>query len=216
MNNGDPFGTVEPGDAFVPSAAQWNMLVRMARDFYRGGRQNGKPAPSPIEDGIEVIVKNNSGLTVPQFGVLAVTAPIILPSASLSTFNERHTYVGVVPDPVTAFVITQEPVANGSLCRAVIMGETAACLNVLDSTHQYAVPSTSTQLLDTAESGPARILWKDSTAGCGSGSGSGSGCGSGGNGCRARVLLLNDQGGAGEEISVVIGVCLQVVAGSGS
>jgi hypothetical protein len=200
---GDPLARVNPGEPFEPSAYAHNLIVRAVNDWLRlqGPRMDPETPFGGGNGPVEVQVLNSSGFNVDQFGILAVNAPVVLPKNSLPTFAAQRALVGVAPDGVLPVVITQEPIANGYMGAAVILGVTPACLNVLDENHKYAVPTTSTTRLDTAPTGPVRIIWKDPL-----GSGSGPACGlsgsgdSGVGGRRALVLLQGDGGAIGSTV----------------
>lgn len=164
-DDSDTLATVEAGDKLSIPASDWNALVRMARDYYRSSRISGEDLPADREDETTVLVQNNSGSDVGQFGILKVTAPLVLASASRATYSERHAFTGTIPDATSVFVVTQAPISNGAIGPAIIMGETAAKVNVTDSSHKFAVPSASLSAFDSATSGPAEIVWYDVSGG---------------------------------------------------
>lgn len=191
-----------------PSASEkiplsvWNKILDMARDYYAGGRTAFKTGGGLLDPGREdetmVLVKNTTNAAVPQFGILQAGAPVVLPAASEPTFKERRVVTGTTPAAGLPFVITQEPIAAGSIGRAIDLGVTPVKLNVLDAAHQYADAAADTTQLQTQKGqGPARIWWKDAGVG---GSiwalvllgPSGDDCGA----CLSRLCVVKDANGA--------------------
>ncbi len=214
----------DAGEQFrgMPAEA-WNGLMDMLRSYRRGGGQRGGRIPGGPEDSIVVLVKNTTGQTVPQFGVLGIDSPLVKPADSLATFRDRRAIVGITPAAGKPFVITQEPIAPSAIGRAVILGLTPVqlCLAVVGD--QFAGPENNdmTQLY-TWGGGPAQVLWADN---CPGGSGSGSGCSSGSSGssgsgaglCSVWALVLLAGCDPGQDyIDVVTCVSLVATGSSGS
>jgi hypothetical protein len=111
---------------------------------------------------------------VGYWGVLAINGAVAAPTgstgASVAQFQSDPAVVGVLPTTGAsgAFVVALEPIAAGKFGRAAIAGVVQAKLNVLDASHGFAVPvAGSTSAFESATSGPAVILWKDSGTGSG-------------------------------------------------
>jgi len=87
-------------------------------------------------------------------------------------------------DEAEAIGITAEPIPAGRVGKVYITGSVECSLNVTDLGHEFATLTASDTNLLSAASGPARILWKESTA----------------TGVqRARVLLNAGSGGGGTD-----------------
>lgn len=156
------------GQPLRMSADLMNDLRDMAREWrtgqfrssFGGDAKRGSP-----ENPVSVIVKNNTGATIPQFGVMQVASPIILPTLNPEAWSDRRAFIGTAPTASALFVITQEPIAAEAIGSAVIAGVTPCELSVTSESDTYAAPTTSTRRLTTGTSGPARILWKETGTG---------------------------------------------------
>lgn len=165
---GGIFEHLQSGEKFRIRAETYNALMDMATDWYSARRSNTPRVPvqpAGREDAVYVLVQNTTGSDVPQFGILGISQPLVLPSNNEFTFRERHAYVGVTPAAGSPFVVTQVPIANNAIGVAVIAGETACKLTVLNASDTRAGPSIDPTQLTTGSLGPARILWKDSGTG---------------------------------------------------
>jgi hypothetical protein len=236
--NGDPFEKVSPGERLRGIPAEvWNAILEVAREHvHRFGHFGaGWVRPGP-ENSITVKLRNMTGVNQPQFAVLGIGAPLLLPKNSFEPFAERRAYEGNSPVALGSFAITQDPIGMiapaasgsgspvGAIAPAVALGVTPCYLDVVDESHEYAGPTTSTTMLRTqCDVGPAKILWKEPLA---SGSASASASSSGSSGRRAVVLLTGGGGracnasgsgsgdgsgsGSGDRprVTVVTGVCL--------
>jgi len=161
-----------------------NLVLDSARNFR--DHKNGQVGAGELDSGKvnpsnTVFVKNDTGGTLLPFSIVALDDPIIDPITYQLVVSERPVFSGITPTATTnAFAVTLEGSASGGICRAVIFGVACCDVNVTDAGHEYATPTVSdTDVLTSAETGGARILWKDSGTGT----------------KRALILIGGDSGG---------------------
>ena len=160
---------VKPGESLSIPAQTFNTFVDSAQDFLnRRQSTSQRPTQSFRQTGI-VLVKNNSGADRGRFDVLGIDGPIFTPTDNLDTFKNTIALKGITPTLVShrgAFVILQEPVADGEIGRAVISGVTPVLINVTVEGHKYAeVRNAQCGTLASVASGSARILWVEGETG---------------------------------------------------
>lgn len=160
------FRKVRPGQPLRITAKAWNrVLDTVATQPGFAGSAGLYDRPCHL-----VQIKNTTGSTVPKWGVLEITGIVNDPTAgasSLAQFQDVPILEGSTPSDTTAgkFVVAVEPIAAGKFGRAAIDGVVQVKLNVISESHQFAKPATTTSNLDTAGSGDASILWKESGTG---------------------------------------------------
>lgn len=153
----DPFVANTP---FQPSARTLNAWQAAARAHQLGEHRLGGPVVAVPETATEISVQNTSGADVPQFGILQIWNPFVTEAASHATFAELRSMTGISPAPRYPFVITREPIANGYIGKATLLGLTPVQVNVTDTSHAYATcVANDTTKLASSDAGPARIVW---------------------------------------------------------
>lgn len=169
----NPLRKSVPGDALPLSVRTQRHAADAARDTIRrtfGARGIQTPGAfsKTAQTGI-ILVENNTGVDQDFLAVYGVDEPIILPSENADTFKSEATIKGVIPtinEHLGKFVVALEPIANGLVGRAVVSGVTIAIVNVLDVGHTFAeVRDGETSTLESATSGAAVILWRESGTG---------------------------------------------------
>lgn len=168
-------GRVEPGQPLSSaiSARAWNR-AQDAADVVLGQR------PGFAADGVQgpsapytsVLARNDSGSTVPRWGVLAINGVAITPSGpsgpATSTFQEQPIVVGNTPTETTqAVCVAVEPIKESGVGRVAVHGVVQVKLEVINSAHTFARCKNSTSELVTDWGGPTHILWKESGTGAG-------------------------------------------------
>jgi hypothetical protein len=160
-----PFQSVAPGDRLELSAAEWNALQETA------ARQLAGAAPSNSQRGPAAgaaSMKNESGNDLARYAVVSFSEPIFTPASSLDAFKQPVSFRGIAPTTPTLdrIAITQEPIAPGQIGRAMLTGVTQVRLNVLNTAHRCArATAANTARLESADSGPATILWTEGGTG---------------------------------------------------
>lgn len=159
---------VSPGQPLRISAGDYNAMLDVARDFkQRRTAQQSAPMGAALPPGV-ILVRNASANHCDILDVLAIDAPLILPTDNLARWRAAVTFDGVAPDTTTAgrFVILQEPIAAGAIGRAMVIGVTPVNLDVTDEADTCAdTVDGLTTSLKTGATGGARILWKEAGTG---------------------------------------------------
>jgi hypothetical protein len=186
----DPRSHVSPGDPIRLAASQINGLNRLLSvDPGFVSPAAGEP-PTPYT---WVMAKNNTGSTVPRWGVLAITGMDISPASSAnaaSQYEQMPVVAGGTPsDTTTSWCVAVEPIAAGAIGRVAVGGVVQVKAEVVDSAHAFARCKSSSSELRSTDNGEGVILWKQGT----------------GTGQWALVRLGN---GRGTQIDVVTNVTL--------
>jgi len=158
---------VSPGSKLRISASDFNACLDAAR-AYRFGKR-GEQDPQTIETGSNIIlVRNDSGSDCDELSVLGLDVPVILPTENLASWRRRLAFSGIVPtaDHAGKFCVLQEPIASGSIGRAIVSGVFQCVLNVADEDDTHADAAVGVvSSLSTGTSGSAKIVWKESGTG---------------------------------------------------
>lgn len=166
---GDPFKKVQRGDPLRISAETFNTMIEAARDYRARQHRTSSDAREHFTDHGVILVKNQSGAARNRFDILGLDAPVISPADNLDEFKSRPALVGVTPELPThagRFCILLEPLASGSIGRALVSGVGVARVNVIDPGHRFAeVVHEDPTRLRSAHAGSVEILWKDSGTG---------------------------------------------------
>jgi hypothetical protein len=158
---------VSPGQPLRFSAGDINACFEAARAHRERLLRQEDIATSLPQSGI-VMVKNNTANDREILEVLAIDAPLILPTESLGEFRGRVALSCILPGATHAgrYAILQEPIPAGKIGRAMVIGVTPALLDVTAESDRFAeVVSTVATSLKTGTTGSARILWKESGTG---------------------------------------------------
>lgn len=167
----DPFRPVTSGDRFRPSARAWNALMRLAQAFDGGGMDATGLAALGMASPAPVLVQNASGADRDEFDVLGVDSPLVLPSDGdmpLSQFKTTAAVKGVTPseaDHLGRFVVLSGPVKDGAIGRGYVSGICPVKVNVQDEDHRWAEIKDGETRLQSAGSGSAVIVWRESGTG---------------------------------------------------
>ncbi len=165
----DTFRKVAPGERLTIPARTYNAFVDAARDFQ--GRQMGQEqgATPTGKNAGTVLVRNDSGADRERFDILGIDGPIFTPDDDEDAFKNQVALAGVVPtlnDHAGKFVILLEPLASSELGWAYISGACLVLLDVGDESHTFAdVADNDCDVLKTAATGSAQILWKEEGTG---------------------------------------------------
>ena len=162
------FSPVQPGDPFRPQAMVWNEMLAVLN-------QNRKIPKATIPDrewdrasSVEILVKNTTGSDLTRFGIVGIDTPTITAPTSIEDWDGFRVFDGETPTSSSFIAITQEPILNGYVGRAVVVGLTPVLVNITNAAHGYCVPGTSlTQLTSAATQGTngTKILWKAVSSG---------------------------------------------------
>lgn len=181
----DPLRRATPGDspARLLDVDTFNFTMDAVSQLRGAGTirrvRTGADTPDGSPNRLEVRVRATADL--PIRSVIYLGTPEISPVDAPLNAQQTPVYEMVEPPATGAFAITCEPFVNGRIGRAVVLGHAVCDIDVSDEGHEFAAPGSSTAALASAESGPAKIIWRES--------------GSGVN--RAVVLLQGDMGDTG-------------------
>jgi hypothetical protein len=126
-----------------------------------------KPERNPIrttQSGVRTF-ENNSGSDCPEFGILKVDDVVFTPTDNANYWNIRQIFDGNTPTDDCIFGIAQTPIKDTKSGPVMLSGVTPCTINVSDENHGYAIAGTSVDKLESASSGSAQILWKESGTG---------------------------------------------------
>lgn len=186
---------VTPGQKLRISADTWNTVVDAARDYQRRSLRQGAAQTADSRSTGIVQVKNASGQDCYQFEVLGldVGTAVIDPADNEQEFRQRIVLAGVTPaaEHADSFGILQEPVKDGKIGRAMLVGVTQCWVDVKAEADTHAAPAAGTigNLVSTT-SGIARILWKQA-----------------GTGLKLAIVRLGGGGGGGSTYPMCSVIC---------
>ena len=159
---------VSSGEKLKIPASTYNVFIDTAQDYLkRQNRQTGGDAGTPLQSKF-VLIKNTTASAVNRFGVLGISNTELLVSENY--FKQNIILTGIAPSSTShssgRFVIVHEPIAAGGVGRAYINGHCQVQINVTDANHTFCdVKNSDSTMLQSAESGPAVIIWKESGTG---------------------------------------------------
>lgn len=161
-NAGDPIGDhlkADTWNAFVDAANGFQSVVHVGPGASRYPRE--RPAAT-------VLVRNATTLQKDPGEILALGAPLVLPSVNAKTFASRIAFEGTLPTAADhgRFAVLQEPIAAGKMGFAAVAGVVAVTVEISHDWLKRAdiTPGFATKL--TAKpNGTAEILWIESGTG---------------------------------------------------
>jgi|GEM_PF-2743292 len=126
---------VQRGDPLRIPASDWNKVIDATRAHYeaQGTARRAASMSASLPAGT-ILVKNASGQDQPQFAVMGINAPIILPQDNFDEFKRQVALSCVMPttEHTNRFVILQEPLAVGAIGKACVSGVTCVKLHTDD------------------------------------------------------------------------------------
>lgn len=160
----DPLAPAAAGDVspFMTSINTVNAVLDRVRGLapHRPRPNDTAGALDPLVPRCSVYVRNDTAGTLPEFAVVKIGAPIIVPADAPFEAQRQPLFPGTAPAGATdAFAVLKEPAAADAVVRATVLGAAVCYVTVADVTHGYAAPAAGvTAALASAVSGPARIL----------------------------------------------------------
>jgi hypothetical protein len=151
---------VKPGMPIPRGVATWNNILGAA-DAYAAGRLGQPTVERPGTALTEIIrIQNSSGAQVALGQVLEISGFL------LSDVEKNFLWFdGDIPDTTRPFAIAIEDIPSGAIGRAKVCGVCVALVNVTDEAHGYAAVADGEVVLQSAASGPIRILFKPTGTG---------------------------------------------------
>jgi len=161
--------TVRPADRLRIRAADWNAMTRAARQIDAMPLAVGAPGPGLLATSpTTALARNTDEELIPQFGVVVCTGPVIPPSDAEAEWARRLAVDCKIPDtddPLAWIAIAATPISPGKFGRIVVAGAVQAIVNVTSTGHKFAVIESGEPYLQSASSGPMRLLWSESGTG---------------------------------------------------
>ena len=156
----DPFRKVKSGEPLVIPATAYNAMLDAA---VANMRSQSRPTQVRGEQGVHVLVRNESGYPLEQFEVLGIEGPAFHPRNQPDAFQQTPVLRGVVPKKKHKgkFVVLQEPATPGSVVRACLSGLTVVRVYVegKEQPKTCDIEEGYTYDLTGGSSGGASILW---------------------------------------------------------
>lgn len=159
----NPYRKVNPGEALQIAAATWNRVIDevATRPRFDGGVGEWPPI------NFSVRCRNDSGSLVARWSVLQITGVLETPTGSFTQFERMPGVIGVSPGGPAgnaSYVVALDPIEAGAIGMAAVAGAVQCRVNVRCTGHQYAVPASGVSAyMDTTDSGPFKIIWRDTT-----------------------------------------------------
>ncbi len=143
------------------SETTWRKINRALGDL----TAQHTPSVSMSRSASIVRMRNDSGNSIAQFGVLGIAGPVFDPDTEPAAFKNQVVLSGIVPTTAAhasgKFAICCEPIGVGRVGSALVAGVSQAQVWVNDTAHWFAdVADNQTDRLNSAASGPCSILWK--------------------------------------------------------
>ena len=151
---------VTPGQSIPRSLNLWNNIIGSANEYAQ--RQLGEPRPTastPIQTDI-IKIKNSSGVQVRLGEVLELSGFLLT-----GVVRESLWFDGDTPDGTRPFAIALQDIPGDSIDVAQVSGACVALVNVTDAGHEYAEVASGEPVLQSAATGPVRILYKPTGTG---------------------------------------------------
>lgn len=150
-------------------ADTWNAFVDVANGFRSIINVGPGATGIPVESSASTVIVRNDTTSAREPGeILALGAPLVLPSVNATTFSQRMGFAGTVPTSSShgKFAVLQEPIAAGKLGLAAVAGVVAVTVEISHDwlTRADVTPSLATKLTATPN-GTAEILWIESGTG---------------------------------------------------
>lgn len=119
-------------------------------------------------DPTTLLIRNDTGAELPQFGIVGIGSPLVSPSDNLTAFMNRLAFAGLSPVQSTyryKFGVTLGPIAMGATGLVRVSGLTHCWING-STTPSFAGPASPTNVnyLVSASCG-ARVIYRTSGTG---------------------------------------------------
>lgn len=167
-------GRLEPGQRLngAISARAWNRMMDAA-DVVHGERYSVEGGSSAASPKPYTWAYCKAGVTVPRWGILAITGMDVAPTSSDSadatkTFQDTPVLTGGAPsDTTTAWCVAVEPIESGKIGRVAVGGVVQCKVDVTSADDTFVTCKASTAELKSASAGEGLMLWKQSGTGTG-------------------------------------------------
>lgn len=154
---------VQSGDKLRIPAEFFNTCIDMAEVFQKTHHNQtpGKSNGHPSELDVRIQMRNSSGGNLAQFSPVALGDLIITPERNEQAFrNNTPVFEYAEAEAKKLFGILQQPLVEDEVGDVLLVGITPVRMMVSSESHKYADLGMSGGL-KSAQSGNARILWKE-------------------------------------------------------
>ena len=163
---GDQFRKVQPGDPLKIPAEAWNALVDLSQQQKNQRHDQLAEAEGTSRQTTLAKVRNQTGVDLDRFSIVALGTPIITPAANLREFKRQISFQGLVPSANTGprFGVLLEPLKNNFIGTAAMGGCVITRVSV--GTNAYTCAETvagQNGYLRSVPHGPASVLWIESS-----------------------------------------------------
>jgi hypothetical protein len=159
---------VQSGDDLVIPASTYNAFIDAARGYQAGPMQRAGNYQSGQSSTDIIYIKNTCGAARARFEILALGAPLFLPTVAPDEFKNRIVLSGIAPTsstPPGRFAVLLEPLAINAIGRAQVSGVCPAYVNFAADTDSFANVATGAYNMAGGSSGAAEVLWKETGTG---------------------------------------------------
>jgi len=166
-----PLEKVVSGEVLSFSAVEQNAFIDAAnaekarQQNAVGGRGYANTTPGIVD------IQNISSQAVDMFDYMVIEDFIFQPLDNLTEYINNASFKANVYDEDNdahddaAIVVLLEPMAAGTVGKAMIVGATQMRVNVTDEAHKFAMIKSGTTILQSAFGGPIRIITKETGTG---------------------------------------------------
>lgn len=166
----NPLQKVRPGDPLKIPAELYNAMIDAVAAVREMRRTGGNAISGQSSNPFIVHVRNDTGNEVEQFGIIGIGAPIVTKDDNETEFrnNPKH-FSGELPDledHAGRWAVVLQHLTEDYTGAAVIGGITPVKVDVVSEAHAFAdLKDGDVEKLESADAGPARILWKETGTG---------------------------------------------------
>jgi|GEM_PF-2360075 len=157
--------TVANGSPVRPSAQWQNRANRAIKKSEANGNSLSAGQPGIRQPIITIFVQNNSGEDRKRFEVLGIDGILYGPDDNKTEFQNNPSLTGVTPvetEHFGNFVICAEPIADGAVGRAWIIGVCSVQIDIQNVADGFAdVEDNEPGQLKSGQQGAAQILWTE-------------------------------------------------------
>ena len=163
---GDQFRKVQPGDPLKIPAEAWNALVDLSQQQKNQRHDQQSKDEGSSRQTTLAKVRNQTGIDLDRFSIVALGTPIITPAANPAEFKRQVSFQGLVPSAGTGprFGVLLEPLKNNAIGTAAIGGCVITRVSVGATAYSCAETLVGQNgYLRSVPHGPASVLWLESS-----------------------------------------------------